>query len=69
MYLLKGDAGDLTSELAQAKAIDLIVIGTVSRKGIAGFLIGNTAEKVLQQVNCSVLTIKPEGFTSPVKTD
>ena len=36
VYLLKGDAGALISELAQSKAIDLIVMGTVSRTGIAG---------------------------------
>jgi len=36
---------------------------------VAGFFIGNTAESVLQQVNCSVLTVKPEGFVSPVKLD
>ena len=34
-----------------------------------GFFIGNTAESVLQQVNCSVLTVKPEGFVSPVTLD
>ncbi|MEA2079293.1 MAG: universal stress protein, UspA, partial [Pseudomonadota bacterium] len=32
----------------------------------AGFLIGNTAEEVLNQVDCSVLTLKPEGFVTPV---
>lgn len=66
VYLLKGEAGEVISNLAQAKAIDLIVMGTVSRAGIAGLLIGNTAEKVLQQVDCSMLTVKPEGFISPV---
>lgn len=66
IYLLKGDAGTLISNLVQTKAIDLVVMGSVSRSGIAGFLIGNTAEKVLHQVDCSVLTIKPEGFITPV---
>jgi nucleotide-binding universal stress UspA family protein len=66
IYLLKGDAGTLISKLVQAKSIDLVVMGSVSRSGIAGFLIGNTAEKVLHQVDCSVLTIKPEGFITPV---
>jgi len=28
---------------------------------------GNTAEKVLGAVDCSVLTLKPEGFESPIK--
>jgi len=41
---------------------DLLVMGTASRTGISGFLIGNTAEKILHKVNCSVLTIKPDNF-------
>jgi len=69
VFLLKGEAGTLITELVQAKAIDLIVMGTVSRAGVSGLLIGNTAEKVLHQVDCSVLTVKPEGFISPVKPD
>jgi len=51
---------------AKNKAIDLLVMGTVCRTGLAGFIIGNTAEKVLSEVNCSVLTVKPEGFVTPV---
>jgi len=54
------------TELAQGKVINLIVMGTVSRAGIAGLLIRNTAEKVLQQVDCSNLTVKPEGFVITV---
>ena len=46
--------------------IDLLVMGTVCRTGLAGFIIGNTAEEVLSALNCSVLTVKPEGFVSPV---
>jgi nucleotide-binding universal stress UspA family protein len=41
-------------------------MGTVCRTGVTGFLIGNTAEKVLNNVDCSVLTVKPEGFVTPV---
>ncbi|MFT5463144.1 MAG: universal stress protein E [Planctomycetota bacterium] len=46
---------------------ELLVMGTVSRKGVAGLLMGNTAEKVLDQVECSLLTIKPKGFISPIQ--
>jgi universal stress protein E len=42
-------------------------MGTLGRAGIAGLLIGNTAEKILHQVECSVMTVKPDGFVSPVK--
>jgi universal stress protein E len=67
IHLLKGEADELIPALAKRKGIELIVMGTASRTGIEGFLIGNTAEKVLQQVDCSVLTIKPDGFVTPVK--
>ena len=44
----------------------VIVMGTVCRTGVAGLLIGNTAEVVLQQAECAVLAVKPDGFLSPV---
>jgi nucleotide-binding universal stress UspA family protein len=49
--------------------IDLLVMGTVARTGISGFIIGNTAENILQSLQCSLLAIKPAGFVSPVKLD
>ena len=45
---------------------EVAVLGTLSRTGIAGVLIGNTAERVLRQVDCSVLAVKPPGFESPI---
>jgi len=69
VYMLKGEAGILIPALAAARKVELIVMGTLSRSGVAGFFIGNTAEKVLRQVDCSVLTVKPEGFITPVKLD
>jgi len=66
LHLLKGDASVVITDLAAKKRVDLIVMGTVCRTGIAGFFIGNTAENVLQRVDCSMLTVKPEGFISPI---
>jgi len=66
LHLIEGDPDDRIPELVVEKGIDLLVMGTVCRTGIAGFLIGNTAEEVLNQVDCSVLTLKPEGFITPV---
>lgn len=45
---------------------DLLVMGTLSRTGIVGLLVGNTAERLLPRVDCSLLTLKPAGFVSPV---
>jgi universal stress protein E len=61
-----GEKRDLIPKLAELERISLIVMGTVCRTGISGFLIGNTAESVLQQVDTSVLTVKPDGFVTPV---
>jgi len=67
IHLQKGDAGILIPALVKRKRIELIVMGTVSRIGIAGLFIGNIAEKVLRNVDCSVLIVKPDGFVTPVR--
>ena len=66
IHLPQGDPGIMVPRIAAEQKIDLIVMGTVVRTSIPGFLIGNTAELILRQVDCAVLTIKPEGFVSPV---
>jgi nucleotide-binding universal stress UspA family protein len=66
VHLPRGNPSLLIPELVAEHAVDLIVMGTATRSGIAGFLIGTTAEDVLRQVDCSVLTLKPDGFVSPV---
>lgn len=57
------------SAFARENASDLIVMGTESRARINRWLMGNTAEDVLQRVDCSVLTVKPQGFVTPVRLD
>jgi nucleotide-binding universal stress UspA family protein len=69
VHLLKGNPGSVIPKVAQAKRIELIVMGTVCRTGVAGLIVGNTAENVLRQVDCSVLTVKPEGFITPIRLD
>ncbi len=66
-YVLQGWADEIIVDFVQGHDIDLIVMGTVCRTGISGFFIGNTAEKILNRVQCSVLALKPEGFISPVQ--
>jgi nucleotide-binding universal stress UspA family protein len=66
VHLPKGDPALVIPDLVRSQDIDLLVMGTVCRTGIPGFIIGNTAEKVLDTVDCSVLTVKPVGFVSPI---
>jgi universal stress protein E len=53
--------------ISRHHAADLIVIGTVGRSGIKGLLLGSTAERVLDTCDCSILTIKPHDFVSPIQ--
>ena len=46
---------------------ELVILGTVGRTGISAALIGNTAEHVIDQLNCDVLALKPDGYVSPLQ--
>ena len=65
-HLVKGLPAQEIPLMIQKYDIDLIVMGTVARTGVSGLFIGNTAEAILEQVQCSVLAIKPKGFETPV---
>ena len=66
LHLLKGSPDEEIPLLSRKMDADLVVMGTVARTGISGFFIGNTAETILNQLDCSVLAIKPQGFQTPV---
>jgi universal stress protein E len=67
LHLIQGPAKKIIPQLANDLSADLVVMGTIARAGISGFIIGNTAEAVFYQQICSVLAVKPPGFKSPVK--
>lgn len=68
-HLVRGRARDTIPDLANNLDTDLVVMGTIGRAGVAGLLIGNTAETILNRIDCSVLALKPYGFVSPIKVD
>lgn len=67
-HLLKGEADEVIPSFARVKQAELVVMGSLGRVGLSGLFIGNTAESVLYEVDCSVLAVKPEGFRSPIET-
>jgi len=64
--LTKGPARRAIPKLAEELHVELLVMGTVRHTGIAGFLIGSTAETILNRIDCSVLAVKPAGFKTTV---
>lgn len=65
-HLIKGSARKVVASFAKSIEAGLIVMGTVGRIGLPGLIMGNTAETILNQINCSVLAVKPTNFVSPV---
>ena len=66
-HLIKGEPQIVIPRFVRNSGCDLVVMGSVGRSGVAGFFIGNTAEKILYGLNCSVLAMKPQGFKTPVR--
>lgn len=64
---LRGSAEECIPSFVRDKKIEILVMGTVARTGIPGFVIGNTAENIVQKLSCSLMALKPQGFVSPVK--
>ncbi|MCS5709849.1 universal stress protein [Candidatus Berkiella aquae] len=68
IYHKRGLPDMVIPQLITELNIDVLIMGTIGRTGIPGFIIGNTAENVLQKISCSLLALKPNGFISPVKS-
>lgn len=66
---MKGARGLPISKFSYLTGLPMLAIGTLCRSGLPGVIIGNTAESVHDSVDCSMLTIKPGNFVSPVLCD
>jgi universal stress protein E len=51
-------------EVARKIRSDIVVMGAISRTGFKRFLIGNTAERVIDDLGCDVLVVKPKEFVA-----
>ena len=56
--MLMGDPADEIIKAATDEGVDLIVLGTHGRSGLARFLMGSVAEHVVRKATCPVLTVK-----------
>lgn len=69
IHTSKGSPSQIIREAVSHLDPDLLVMGTISRAGLAGVLIGSTAERLLGTVDCSILAVKPADFVTPVSLD
>lgn len=66
-FVKEGLPEDVIPSIARNIDAELVIIGTVGRLGISAALIGNTAEHVIDSLDCDVLALKPNGFESPLR--
>jgi nucleotide-binding universal stress UspA family protein len=60
LHVAEGPADVLIPQVAHQLNAAVTVIGTVARTGLSGALIGNTAEVILDALDCDVLVLKPD---------
>jgi nucleotide-binding universal stress UspA family protein len=62
IHLLKGKPHLIIPDLARKHHYDLVIMGNMSRAGVNGLFVGNTAEKILCRSDVSLLIVKPLAF-------
>jgi universal stress protein E len=63
-HIHQGGTRQLLLTLTEQLRADAVVMGAISRSGLKGLFLGNTAEDVLDRLHCDLIIVKPEGFTA-----
>lgn len=65
-HVKEGMPEDVLPGLAQSLDAEMTIIGTIGRTGFSAAIIGNTAEHVIDRLDCDVLAVKPADFVCPI---
>jgi universal stress protein E len=65
-HLIPRSPVEAISEAATRSRSAIVVMGAISRTGFRRLMIGDTAEHLLDELNCDVLVVKPATFRSHV---
>lgn len=68
-HVMEGMPEDVLPQIATKLDAEMVVIGTIGRTGLSAAIIGNTAEHVIDRLDCDVLAIKPANFVCPLQKD
>jgi universal stress protein E len=63
----QGPADKVIAAEAERRGADVLVMGAISRSLLTRPVIGNTAERVIDHVDCDVLIVKPADFEARAK--
>jgi len=65
-HLIESHPADAIATAARRVRAGLVVMGSVSRSGLKRLFIGNTAERLLDDISCDVLVLRPRAFRNRV---
>jgi len=65
-HLVGNLPGPAINEVARRIRAQIVVMGALSRTGLKRLIIGNTAEKLMDDLPCDILIVKPSQFVSQV---
>ena len=69
VHVSTGNADECILNAVREANADLVILGTSSKTGVSGLLPGSTVERLLPELQCSVLALKPEGFRTMLPPD
>lgn len=65
-HVQEGMPEDVIPAIAKTLDAEMVIIGTIGRTGLSAAIIGNTAEHVIDRLDCDVLAVKPANFVCPL---
>jgi universal stress protein E len=66
VHIENGHAAESLAHYANQQKADIVAMGAVSRSKFRQALMGDTAERALEALDCDALIVKPPGFQTPV---
>ena len=67
-HYLKGNVVDEVLRFAALRNVDLIVLGTRGRTGLAKLLLGSTAEAIMRRAQCQVTAVQYDEHPNPSRS-
>lgn len=66
-HLVDGDLVECLGTFTRCDSVDIVAIGALSRSFVQRIVIGNTARRLLDELDCDVLVVKHPEFRTPVR--
>jgi universal stress protein E len=68
LHIAAGDPALMLPKIARRSRAQIVVMGAVSRSNFRRLFIGDTAQRVIDRLDCDICIVKSAGFRTPVPT-